>query len=76
VHLVPGFEDEALGAVLAVLGDFLLFEDAEGLAGEILRARGIWLVFCGVEDVLKFMAGQRGSSRNSTWMPALRCQRS
>ena len=35
LHAVPGFEDEAAGAVFAVLADFLFLEDAEGLGSEI-----------------------------------------
>lgn len=42
----PGVEDEALGAVFAVLAEFVVFEDAEGF----VDAAGATDVF-GVEDV-------------------------
>jgi hypothetical protein len=33
-QFIPGGEDKALGAVFAELLDFVVFEDAEGFAGE------------------------------------------
>ena len=52
-HLIPGFEDEALGAVFAVFCGFVVFEDAEGFAGEVASVD-----IGGVEDVAEFVAGQ------------------
>ena len=43
---MPGVEDEAFGAVFAVLAEFVVFEDAEGF----VDAAGATDVF-GVEDV-------------------------
>lgn len=52
-HAVPGFEDEAAGAVFAVLADFLFLQDAEGFGGVIGA-----LHVGGVEDVAQLVAGQ------------------
>ena len=52
-HLIPGFEDEALGAVFAVFFGFVVFEDAEGFAGEVTSVD-----VGGIEDVAEFVAGQ------------------
>jgi hypothetical protein len=35
LKLIPCFQDQAAGAVFAVLLFFLFFEDAEGFAGEL-----------------------------------------
>ena len=52
-EFVPGFEDEAFGAVLAELADFAVFEDAEGFVDAALSAD----VFR-VENVAEFVDGQ------------------
>ena len=49
--MIPGFEDEALGAVFAVGGEFGVAEDAEGFAGVIVAHDGF-----GVEDVFEVAA--------------------
>ena len=51
IHLVPGFEGEALSAVFAVGGNFGVAEDAEGFAGVIVAHDGF-----GVEDVFEVAA--------------------
>jgi hypothetical protein len=38
-HRIPSFQDQAAGAILAVLPLLLFFEDAEGFAGEIWAPR-------------------------------------
>ena len=48
---VPGGEHEALGPVLAELGDLVLLQDAEGLGG-VIRAHHVF----GVEDVAEVVA--------------------
>ena len=51
IHLVPGFEGEALGAVFAVGGEFGVAEDAEGFAGVIVAHDGF-----GVKDIFEVAA--------------------
>ena len=53
LHAVPGGEDEAAGAVFAVLADFLFLEDAEGFRGVVGA-----LHVGGIEDVAQLVAGQ------------------
>jgi hypothetical protein len=53
LHPVPGGEDEACGAVFAVLAEFLPFQDAEGLGGEAGAVD-----VGGVEDVAELVAGE------------------
>lgn len=50
---IPRVEDEALGAVVAVVFDVVVFEDAEGFGG-VVGAVGVG----GVEDVAEFVAGE------------------
>ena len=66
---LPGFEDEAAGAVFAVLAEFFVFEDAEGFAGEVAgggaggiagRVERVGDFFAGVEDVFQFAGGEVG----------------
>ncbi len=52
-HPVPSGEDEAAGAVFAVLADFLFLEDAEGFRGVVGA-----LYVGGVQDVAQLVAGQ------------------
>jgi hypothetical protein len=55
---IPRFEDEALGAVVAVVFDVVIFEDAEGFGG-VVGAVGVG----GVEDVAEFVAGEAVEGR-------------
>jgi hypothetical protein len=48
---VPGFEDEAAGAVFAVFGEFVFLEAREGDCGVVGSVRG-----GGVEDVFEFLS--------------------
>jgi len=53
LHSIPSGEDEAAGAVFAVVADFLFLEDAEGFRGVVGT-----LHIGGVEDVAQLVAGQ------------------
>jgi hypothetical protein len=50
---LPGFEDEAFGAVLAVEAGFFFFEDAEGFTGEALAVDVLR-----VKDIAEFLLGK------------------